>query len=394
VPGLVLDVILVLLALTFAVNGYRQGFLVGVCSLLGLFGGAAIGLQVGPALANLFQAPLARVTVSLVTIFGVALAGQAVAGWIGSRMRGALRHSTLRNIDDLGGAVVSAIALLMVAWLVVTPLGSSPLPGLARTVRTSAVLHAVDRVMPDQVRTLSEALRDTIDTRGFPDVLGDLSPTLVRQVPAPNPVLARSPVVRSVHPSVVKVLGSAPSCSRRIEGSGFVYARQHVMTNAHVVAGTRTVAVETTKGRLTARVVAYDPRRDLAVLYVPDLTAPVLPFAARPPAPGSDAVVIGYPLDGPYDAEPARVRDNRQIKGPDIYEKGSVVREVTTIRALVRSGNSGGPLVSPAGQVVGVIFAAAADDPQTGFALSVAEAAAVAGAGRTATAKVGTGSCA
>lgn len=393
-PGLLLDVILVVLALAFAVNGYRQGFLIGLLSLLGFFGGVAIGLQVGPMLADLFTAPLTRVTVSLVTIFGVALAGQALAGWFGARLRGALRSRTLRTVDDLGGAVVSVLALLLVAWLVVVPLGSSSLPGLARAVRTSTVLHAVDRFMPDQARTLSQALRDTVDTRGFPDVFGELSPTQVRQVPAPNPALARSPVVRSLHRSVVKVLGTAPSCSRRIEGSGFVYASHHVMTNAHVVAGTRSVTVETTQGRLSARVVWYDPKRDLAVLYVPDLDAPALTFAPQPAVSGTDAIVLGYPLDGPYDAEPARVRDTRDISGPDIYDRGSVTRQVTTIKALVRSGNSGGPLVGTNGRVIGVIFAAAADDPQTGFAISAAEAASVAASGRAATTRTGTGDCA
>jgi S1-C subfamily serine protease len=394
VSGLLLDIILVVLALTFAVNGYRQGFLIGLFSFVGFFGGAAIGLQVGPLLADLFSAPLTRVTVSLVTVFGVALAGQALAGWIGARLRGALHNRALRSVDDLGGAVVSVIALLLVAWLVAAPLASSSLPGLARAVRTSTVLRAIDKVMPDQARALSQALRDTVDTRGFPDVFGDLSPTQVRQVPAPNPALAHSPVVRSLHRSVVKVLGTAPSCSRRIEGSGFVYADHHVMTNAHVVAGTRSVSVETTQGRMSARVVRYDPRRDLAVLYVPDLQAPALPFASQPAGTGVDAIVLGYPLDGPYDAEPARVRDTRQISGPDIYDQGSVSRQVTTIKALVRSGNSGGPLVGTGGSVIGVIFAAAADDPQTGFAITAGEAASFAAAGRTATAGTSTGACA
>jgi S1-C subfamily serine protease len=265
---------------------------------------------------------------------------------------------------------------------------------LARAVRTSAILGGVDRVMPDSARALSNALRDTVDTQNFPEVFGDLTPTQVRQVPAPNKELIASPVVQNARRSVVKVLGTAPACSRRIEGSGFVYAPEHVMTNAHVVAGTRQVTVEVNGSKRSGQVVVFDPQRDLAVIYVSGLTAQAMPFAASPAETGSDAIVIGFPLDGPYDAQPARVRDRRPINGPDIYDSSRVSREVYTIRSLVRSGNSGGPLVGADGSVLGVIFAAAVDDPETGFAVTAEEAAPVAAAGRGRTTATGTGDCA
>jgi S1-C subfamily serine protease len=193
---------------------------------------------------------------------------------------------------------------------------------------------------------------------------------------------------------VVKVLGEAPSCSRRIEGSGFIYGGERVMTNAHVVAGTEDVEIELNGDRHDARVVMYDSKRDLAVLYVPGLRAPVMRFASGNAETGADAVVLGFPLDGPYDARPARVRDVGDITGPDIYESGDVTREVYTIRAFVRSGNSGGPLVAPDGRVLGVIFAAAADDPNTGFAVTAGEAAPIAEVGLQRTRRAATGECA
>ena len=249
-------------------------------------------------------------------------------------------------------------------------------------------------MMPREARTLSQSLRDTVNTRGFPEVFGGLSPTRVREVAAPDPAVANSPVVQNARKSVAKILGSAPSCSRRIEGSGFVYAPQRIMTNAHVVAGTRRVVVELNGTEHNGRVVIYDPQRDLAVIYVPGLTAPVMPFAQRPAATGTSAVVTGFPLDGPYDAQSARIRDSRSITGPDIYDSAQVTRQIYTIRALVRSGNSGGPLVGSDGAVLGVIFAAAADDPETGFAVTAAEAAPVASAGIAQTTATGTGKCA
>jgi S1-C subfamily serine protease len=142
-----------------------------------------------------------------------------------------------------------------------------------------------------------------------------------------------------------------------------------------------------------ARVVVYDPERDLAVLYVPDLDAPALPFARVTGDPGQNAIVVGYPLDGPYHPTGARIRDSRTIKGPNIYNTGTVRRQVYTLRSEVKSGNSGGPLLDVRGAVLGVIFAAAADDTQTGFALTRDEAASVAATGRTATQRVSTQGC-
>jgi S1-C subfamily serine protease len=390
----VADGILILLMLVFAISGYRQGFVIGALSIGGFFSGALIGLQVGPLIANKFADGAVRLVVSLVAIFALAVLGQTLAGWFGTRLRRAIDNRALQRIDDAGGAVVSVVALLLVAWLIAVPLGSSPFPGLNREVRSSAILNGINDLMPDQAQALSAGLRETLDTNGFPDVFGGLAPTRTKDVAAPDQALAGSRVVANSHKSVVKVLGTAPSCSRRIEGSGFVYANERVMTNAHVVAGTRDVSVETTKGRLDGTVVVYDPERDLAVIYVPGLRAPVMPFVSKPAASGANAIVLGYPLDGPYDAQSARIRDVSNITGPDIYDSNDVTREIYTIRALVRSGNSGGPLVTPSGQILGVIFAAAADDRNVGFALTAEEAASTAKLGQGRTRAVRTGDCA
>ncbi|MEU4774161.1 MarP family serine protease [Micromonospora sp. NPDC023644] len=387
------DLVLLLLMLVFAISGYRQGFVIGVLSFSGFFLGALVGLQLGPLLAQQFVDSGTRVLISLVAIFGLAVVGQALAGWLGSHLRKTITSDVGKRVDDVGGAFVSLFAVLLVAWLVAVPLGSSSLPWLASSVRNSALLTVVDRVLPDQAQQLSTALRDTVDTNGFPDVFGDLAPTRARQVSPPDPALAGSQVVVNSQRSVVKVLGSAPSCSRRIEGSGFVYADDRVMTNAHVVAGTRSTVVELNGDRYDSKVVVYDPDRDLAVLHVPGLPGPSMRFAAGNAGSGADAIVLGFPLDGPYNAQSARIRDVDRITGPDIYSGGNVTREVYTIRALVQSGNSGGPLVSSNGLVLGVIFAAAADDPNTGFAVTAAEARPVALAGAERTRAVGTGDC-
>ncbi|WP_434741994.1 MarP family serine protease [Micromonospora sp. SH-82] len=389
----VVDLVLLLLMLVFAISGYRQGFVIGVMSFSGFFVGALVGLQLGPMLARQFTDGGMRVLISLVAVFGLAVIGQALAGWLGSHLRRTITSRLARRADDVGGALVSLLAVVMVAWLVAVPLGSSSLPWLASSVRNSALLNAVDRVLPDEAQQLSTALRETVDTNGFPDVFGGLAPTRARQVSPPDPALAGSEVVANGQRSVVKVLGSAPSCSRRIEGSGFIYADDRVMTNAHVVAGTERVSVELGGSRYDGDVVVYDPDRDLAVLRVPGLPGPSMRFAAGNVSSGADAIVLGFPLNGPYDAQSARIRDVGKITGPDIYASANVTREIYTIRALVRSGNSGGPLLSSNGLVLGVIFAAVADDPNTGFAVTAAEARPVALAGAQSTEPVATGNC-
>jgi S1-C subfamily serine protease len=178
-----------------------------------------------------------------------------------------------------------------------------------------------------------------------------------------------------------------------------VIGPQLVLTNAHVVAGTSSTGVEVPnrRGRLVeleSEVVLYDPEVDVAVLRVPDLDLEPLVFDPVPVSAGDDAIVLGYPLDGPFLATPAKVRSMINLKGPDIYDAGEVTREVYTVRAVVRSGNSGGPMIAPDGRVVGVVFGAALDDQETGFVLTVDQVAPAVQAAPGLRSEVDTGSCA
>lgn len=392
--GIAADLILVALIITFAVNGYRQGFLVGGLSFVGFFGGALGGLQLAPLAAGRLDSPVARVVISLAMVFGLAIAGHSIAAWAGTRLRRAIRNNSGRRLDDLGGVVVSVTAFLLVAWMVAGPLGVSPIPSVSRSVRNSAILHAVDSVMPDQARVLYNGLRDAIAQGDFPNVFGDLTPTRAREVSPPDPALLSAPGVQLARASTVKVTGTAPSCRRRIEGSGFVFASQKVMTNAHVVAGTEgDLQIEVGQEQRTGWVVYFDPALDIAVVHVPKLRAPPLEWATSAANFGDDAIVLGYPQNGPFRPTAARVRDVRDVRGPDIYNETTVRREVYTLRAEVISGNSGGPLIDVSGNVLGVVFAAALDDPDVGFAVTADEVAPAADAGRSRTNRVSTGPC-
>jgi S1-C subfamily serine protease len=392
--GSVVDLILIALIVMFAVNGYRQGFLVGALSFAGFFGGALVGLQLAPLVVERMADPWARIVVSLLAVFGLALGGQAIAAWAGTRLRYAVRTDQGRRADDVGGILVSVIAFLLVAWMVGGPLASTSIPAVAASVRNSVILGAVDSVMPGQARVLYNGLRNTIANGDFPDVFGDMTPTQAREVAQPDPALAQSTAVKAARKSVVKITGKAPSCRRRIEGSGFVFAPGKVMTNAHVVAGTTgSLTVEVNGSSDTGRVVYYNPDVDLAVINVPGLQAPLMNWAPAQAETEDDAIVVGYPLDGPFKAVSARVRDVRALPGNDIYKTHEVTREIYTIRSTVRSGNSGGPLIDPEGRLLGVIFAAAVDDSETGFALTATEALPIAAKTARSTEAVSTGSC-
>lgn len=387
-----MDVTLLAAAVAFGVMGYRQGFVVGTLSFVGFLGGALVGLQLAPIVANRFATSSTRLFVALLVAFGIAVVGQSLALALGSRIRERLKHPQLQTLDSSGGSVVSALTMLLVAWMLAAPLASVPEPWLAAQIRNSRVLSVVDSAMPDGLRKAYSSFSDAVRQQDFPEIFDGLAPSDVPPIASPDPALAQSAVAKQARRSVVKVVGQAPSCDRQLSGTGFVYAPNHILTNAHVVAGTDSVRVELLGRHYSARVVSYDPHRDLAVLYAPGLTAPTISSHGLVAA-GADAIVVGFPLDNPYTVVAARVRGRRDLRGPDIYGDQKVTREIYSIRSTVRPGNSGGPLLSPDGSVIGVIFAAAVDDPSTGYALSMREAAPVADAGRSATREVGTQGC-
>jgi S1-C subfamily serine protease len=388
------DVVLIALALVFALSGFRQGLLVSATSIAGFLAGAVVGAQLsGPVADSIEGSSVTRVFVALVVVLAGALLGQILAGAAGRALRRKVTWEPAKMLDSVAGAVVSAVAVLLVAWMVASPLATSPFPEVAGQVRQSALVQAVDDTVPGSVRSVYDNLRRAIDRRGLPDVLDPLTPTQVRDVPPPDPALEGSDVVASVQGSVVKIRGIAPSCSRQIDGSGFVYAPQRVMTNAHVLAGVTEPTVEAEGEEYDARPVFVDEGIDIAVLAVPGLPQVPLAFTPEPADAGDDSIIMGYPGGGDLYIGAARIRDRGDISGPDFRDSRTVVRDVYALFGTVRAGNSGGPLFAPDGSVLGVIFASAIDDPNTGYALTGQQVAAAATTGSTATAEVTTGSC-
>jgi S1-C subfamily serine protease len=266
---------------------------------------------------------------------------------------------------------------------------------VARAIGGSRVIQTIDRFVPPQTARLFAGFRSVLDREGFPRVFEGVAIEPILPVAPPDGQAAYGRGVAAAAGSIVKINGIAESCNRGQEGSGWVVSPERVVTNAHVVAGVsfEHVRIRGTGHTYDARVVFFDPKRDLAVLSVPGLPAPAL--TQGPSLKRSDgAVVAGFPLDGPYRVGSARVRDVLTARGADIYGNPGVVREVYSLFARVEPGNSGGPLLSPRGEVVGIVFAKSLDDEKTGYALTLDEARPVLRAANSSVSPVNTGGCA
>jgi S1-C subfamily serine protease len=298
----------------------------------------------------------------------------------------------VRAIDAVGGAALSMAAVLVVAWALGVAVSGSKLPWASREVRDSAVLQRVNGVMPANAVEALNSFNDVVGSSFFPRYLEPFAQERIINVGPPPGRVARDPDVQQAQQSVFKIRGQN-SCDRGVEGSGFLYAPGRVMTNAHVVAGVDDPTVLVGEDEVRATVVYYNPDVDIAVLAVDGVNRPFLHFD-RSGHPREPAAVLGYPEDGPYDVQPARIRQEQRLRSPDIYGDGSVLREVYSLRSLVRPGNSGGPVVSRDGEVLGVIFAASITDNNTGYALTAEQVARGAARGISSHSRVSTGACA
>jgi S1-C subfamily serine protease len=394
----VLDLILLVVVAAFAVSGYRQGFIVGILSFFGFVGGALLGAEFGPTISRaLVGGQTQQDVIAVVLLVSFAVIGQFIASTIGAAMRSTVTWHSATVADSVGGSFVSMVSVLLIAWVVGSVLIQSPFPVVDTQVNSSLVLQTLDRFMPTPARTMFSDFRRLLASNStYAEVFSGIGAEHIFPIAAPDQGVLDDPGYQAARSRVVKVQGVAPGCSRSIEGSGFVISPHHVLTNAHVVAGVTTKQTVTTTESsvpLQATVVYYDPQVDVAILYVPDLDLTPLRFAG-PANPGESAVVAGYPLDAnTLQAVPARIGGVQNAQGPNIYDTSTVTRQIYEIRALVQSGNSGGPLLSPNGTVDGVVFAAAVGVSDTGFALTAAEVSADASAGESLRAPVSTGGC-
>jgi S1-C subfamily serine protease len=377
-----LDLILAAVMTTFAAFGYRQGLVAGVLSLTGFACGASAGALVAPGLSRaLVPAGPSREFVAILMGFAAAVTGMLLISGLGNFLRRLSRRPAGR-IDSVGGAALNVVFLLVIALMVASFAASGPPGPLSRQVDRSLILRAMEQIAPKDTGYLFNSMRVSMLMR-----LDDASGLDPADLPPPSPAVLRSPAaaVLARHGVVRVEAASCQPSSAQSVGSGFVIGPDHVLTDAHVVAApTRPPVVTLTGGRTyPARVVLYDRRRDIAVLYVPGLRAAVLHFTWSAPIDGS-AIVAGFPRGGRLTLTPATIglSEEAAVSGT------GVDRQVYPVRGQVQPGNSGGPLMAPGGGVYGVIFARSLSAPQSGWALTAAEVARDAANGATRTAGI------
>jgi S1-C subfamily serine protease len=386
-----LDWCLVLIVLAYALSGYWQGFITGAFATVGLLIGGLLGIWLAPHLLGDASPSLWVSLAALFVVLVCASFGQAVLQYAGTRVREQITWQPVRALDAVGGALLSVVAVLIVTWMLGVAVSGSRIPGIGPMVRGSQVLTTVNDVMPAQAQGLLRQFDRVVGSSFFPRYLEPFAPERIVEVsPAPGSVV-RDPEVQQAELSVFKIRGNN-RCGDGIEGSGFLYSPHRMMTNAHVVAGVTEPKVRVGTRDVAATVVYYNSDIDVAVLDV-DIEGPVVHFDRSGEAKEA-SVILGYPNDGPFNAQPARIRSEQRLRSPDIYGRGTVTREVFSVRGLVRPGNSGGPLVSRSGEVLGVIFAASVSDKQTGYALTADQVADAATRGLSATGRVSSGNCA
>lgn len=388
-----IDLLILLVVLVAASSGLRQGAVASALAFLGVVLGAVAGILIAPHVLVHVEEGRMRILAGIALIVVLVIIGEVAGMVLGRAARSNMHSPVARGVDSVVGAGLQAVAVLVAAWLLAIPLTASSQPEISAAVRGSRVLSTVDVLAPDWLRGIPKEFSALLDTSGLPDVIGPFGRTPVAEVEPPDPSVLASPVALDLHPSVLRINGIAPACQRALEGSGFVVAPERVMTNAHVVAGTSAVSVQTLGGALDAEVVLFDPAVDVAILSVPGLDVAPLEFAPAPADSGQDALVLGYPGGGPYTASAARIRETLDLQGPDIYRSGTVEREVYTVRGSIRQGNSGGPLVDEQGRVLGVVFGAAVDNSDTGFVLTAAEVSGQLALADDSFAAVATGTC-
>ncbi|WP_210478856.1 MarP family serine protease [Naasia sp. SYSU D00948] len=368
---LVLDVLLVLLLVGYLAYGLRAGLLRSVFPLVGVAAGAVAGILLLPVLTSLVPDPGWRIAASIALVVGLVAIGNSAGALVGSAAASTVARGPLRAVDSALGGVVTLLVAALVTSAVASGVGALGVPFLSRSIAESAVLRTIDTVTPAPVKATMAQLRSLLIEDGIPRITEALGgPVAPPDVPD---VAAGGPGLEAAARSVVRITGNAFACGQSQTGSGFVIAPGRVLTNAHVVSGLDEPVVETPQdGAASGRVVYFDPVDDVAVVAVDGLVTPPITFSPTL-APGTSAVVQGYPFGGPFTSKGAEVLSVQTFDVGDIYGDSESPRNVYTLAADVQQGNSGGPLLSADGAVAGLVFAKSADTANVGYAMTMEE---------------------
>ena len=365
-----LDIVILVFLVLFALSGFRRGLSGIVFALAGLLVGLFVGALIAPPIARLIthDRTTTQPAIAIAVFLGITFAVEAIGAGVGFRIRQRTQRTVLGPADAGIGAVIGLIGALAAAWYLGLVFSQSSWVALDDQISSSAIERALDHVMPRPpafLATIGNLLRPSDFPNPFSTILS------IPAAPVAIPPLVDTAGIRQAVTVTSKVI--AAGCNGGAEaGSSWPLATGYMVTNAHVVAGSNSVEIDTPDGRHhTATVVLFDPDTDLAVLYAPGITLQPLTLVNRDPSRGTGGAVIGYPGGGSETVVAAAVSATETVQGYNIYGDNLVTRDLEVLAAHVIPGNSGGPIVNDSGQVIGVVFAASTTQTDVAYALSI-----------------------
>ncbi|KQT72586.1 MarP family serine protease [Microbacterium sp. Leaf436] len=386
----IIDIVLIALLAIALITGLSRGFLATIGFFAGLAVGAVAAYWVTPFVGQWITEPAWRGPAMIGAGILLLLIGSGLGSALGGFFRRGADRIKLRVPERLLGGVVNVAAAALAVSFVAGSLTPVGVPVVSAALGSSAVIRTIDDLIPAPVRGALAELRGTVFAEGIPR-LGEL--IQIGTVPSAPAVALDDPALTQAAQSVARISGTAYACGITSSGSGFVVAADRIVTNAHVVAGVDTPLVEL-PGRPAreGRVVYFDPTDDIAVVSVDGLDAAPLPISPTLEV-GASAVVQGYPGGGPFTSGSAQVLSSGTVPVPDIYDTSSVPRDIYALAAVVRPGNSGGPLLTTTGEIAGIVFARSDTDDNVGYAMTPAELLPVVAQMDALSAPVASGSC-
>src|SRR2546422_2419111 len=387
------DLIILVAVAASAAHGFFRGAAVQLLSFGGFWGGLALGAILAPLVSRHVNSDIAKTTTAVVVVFGLAILLGGVGERVGAKIRTGLRVTMLGPLDSGVGAAIGVAATLLAIWVITAMISIVSIPSISRPLSQSAIVKALVNTLPPAPAVFA-GVGHLLAPSGLPQVFAGLEPGPPAPLPTPSTPAVEA-AVAAAGESTVKIEGLG--CGGIKTGSGWVAAPGLVVTNAHVVAGIAAPYVTDRENHrhLGTRVVVFDPEVDIAVLRVTNLPASARPLTLqRSDAPrGTGGAVLGYPGGGAFTPIPAALLTQIEATGRDIYNQNVTTRSVYEIQADVRPGNSGGPFVTTARQVVGVVFSASVYLQNVGFALTGHEVGPEIDRAQNAVAGVSTGAC-
>jgi S1-C subfamily serine protease len=383
------DAVIIVWVLLAAIRGRALGAITQLLGLVGFVAGIALGAVIAVSVATRLHVGVERTIVTVCVVLGIGMLGAIAGNVLGRWANVAMRRLHLGTIDAVAGALVAAAGALLSAWLVAGLFTQTSISWLTAPIQHSAVLTAVDDIMPPVPGVIAHA-EAFLSTEVFPRVFVNLIQPQTNAVRLPS-VRVAAALARPAAPSVLKVL-AAGGCGVAREGTSFVVAPGLVMTDAHVVAGEPEIQVDAPRGVEDVSLVLFDPTLDVAVLRVRGLALAPIPLVTTTAPRGTAAAIVGYPEDGPRTLQPAGVAGSFTAEGRDIYGSTLVDRAIYAVTATVRPGNSGSPLLVADG-AIGMVFSRSLSQSNTGYALRASALAADVRRAEATRGTVGAGAC-